>query len=360
MKQVFAHRRTVLIGTLVLVAIVALIAVFIRYRDLALSKLNVNLASPDSAAGLRLRMIGDVPLDGGASRFDYQSVDASRQRLFIAHLGAGQVTVFDLKNQRVITDIVDVASAHGVTVVPELGRVFAAAAGTHQVAVIDADSLRIMARADGGDYPDGLAYDPETHKLFVSDETGGADIVIDTRTNQRINRIDLGSDVGNTQYDSATQQILVTTHAPAQLVSIDPKREQVTARLDLPGCQAPHGFYVDAPSHRAFVSCEGNATLVVVDLNAARITATATVGDIPDVLAFDAGLQRLYVASESGVVAVFDTGGNSVNKIGQAFLAPNAHTVAVDPQTHRVYFPLENIDGRPVLRIFEPAPPPNP
>src|SRR5947207_1221613 len=82
----------------------------------------------------------------GASRFDYQSVDVGRNRLFIAHLGADQVTVFDLKNQRVITDIVGVAGAHGVTVAPDLGRVFAAATGTHQVAVIEADSLQIIGR----------------------------------------------------------------------------------------------------------------------------------------------------------------------------------------------------------------------
>jgi len=221
--------------------------------------------------------------------------------------------------------------------------------------VINAESLQILARIDGGDYPDGLAYDPQTHKLFVSDESGRADIVIDTQTNQRLNRIDLGSEVGNTQYDSASQRILVATHAPAQLVTIDPKTEQITQRLDLPGCQSAHGFYVDAPSRRAFVTCEGNAALVVVDLNAARILATDSVGDVPDVLAFDAGRQRLYVASESGVVAVFDTSGNSLKKLGQVFFFFFAHTVAVDPQTHRVYFPLENIGGRPVLRVFEPT-----
>jgi len=30
-----------------------------------------------------------------------------------------------------------------------------------------------------------------------------------------------------------------------------------------------------------------------------------------------------------------------------------AHTVSVDPQSHRVYFPLENLRGRAVLRIME-------
>jgi len=34
---------------------------------------------------------------------------------------------------------------------------------------------------------------------------------------------------------------------------------------------------------------------------------------------------------------------------------PHAHTVSVDPQTHFVYFPLQNLNGHPVLRIMTPA-----
>jgi hypothetical protein len=38
-----------------------------------------------------------------------------------------------------------------------------------------------------------------------------------------------------------------------------------------------------------------------------------------------------------------------------SFEMPHAHTVAVDPKTHLVYFPLENIDGHPILRIMQPV-----
>jgi hypothetical protein len=34
---------------------------------------------------------------------------------------------------------------------------------------------------------------------------------------------------------------------------------------------------------------------------------------------------------------------------------PHAHTVCIDPGTHLVYFPLQDIDGHPVLRIMEPT-----
>ncbi len=73
-------------------------------------------------------------------------------------------------------------------------------------------------------------------------------------------------------------------------------------------------------------------------------------------LAYDQGLHRLYVASESGVVSIFDEKHRTLVPVASAKLAENAHTVAVDQATHRVYFPLQDIDGHPVLRIMEPAP----
>jgi len=77
------------------------------------------------------------------------------------------------------------------------------------------------------------------------------------------------------------------------------------------------------------------------------------VGDDPDVLTFDPGLRRLYVSAESGDVTVLEESNRAVHSIGQ-FHMPHAHTVSVDPGTHLVYFPLENINGRPLLRIMKP------
>ena len=82
----------------------------------------------------------------------------------------------------------------------------------------------------------------------------------------------------------------------------------------------------------------------------------ATVGESPDVLAFDPVRRLLYVAAESGDVAMFTEQGRRLVKLGQAKLADNAHTVAVDPRTHLVYFPLEHGSGDgPELRIMVPT-----
>jgi YVTN family beta-propeller protein len=344
-------RRLVWIAAGTVLLIIVLTAAF-SYRYLILSKLNI--ADGENETTLGLRKLAEVPLTGSANRFDYLSIDPKDGQLFIAHMGSHQVVVFDTKLAKVTATLPDTADVHGVLAVPENGRLYATSAGTHQVVVMDLKTYQVLARVDAESYPDGMAYDPENQKLFVSDESGGRVIVIDTRTNQRINQIDLGGQVGNTLYDAGGHQILSAAQGRNQLALIDPMREQITSPIDLTGCIGPHGFTIDSPSRTAFVSCEGNAKLFVVNIDTKQITASDQVGDIPDVLAFDPGLQRLYVASESGVVAVFQVHNQTLEKIGQTYLAPNAHTLAVDPQSHLVYVPLENIDGNPLLRIYEP------
>jgi hypothetical protein len=59
------------------------------------------------------------------------------------------------------------------------------------------------------------------------------------------------------------------------------------------------------------------------------------------------------VAGESGGVSEFSVSGNDISKSGESFLARNAHVVAVQQANHEIYFPLMNVDGKPVLRIMQ-------
>lgn len=304
---------------------------------------------------LPLRTLLDVPLTGGRTRLDYQSLDGASSRLYIAHLGSDLMTVFDVNKQTIVGDVKDLKRVHGVLAVPELHRVYASATGTNELAIIDDQTLQIIARAPAGDYPDGIAYVPKANKIYVSDLHGKTDTVIDAKTNQRVTTIALGGGAGNTQYDSVSEHIFVTVHGQNQLAEIDPNTDQVTGRYPLAGCSEPPGLLIDSEHRLAFVACEENAKLAVFDLDAKKMTALHAVGADPDVLAFDKGLGRLYVSAESGIITIFDERGRNIEKVGEGFFAPNAHSVAVDSRTHRIYFPLQNVGGEPVLRIALPS-----
>lgn len=309
------------------------------------------IANTVAAGNLPLKVVADIPLTGGTTRLDYQSLDSASGRLYIAHLGSDLMTVFDVNKQSVVGDVKALKRVHGVLAVPELHRVYASATGTNELAVIDDQSLAIVARAPAGDYPDGIAYTSKENKLYVSDLHGQSDTVIDAKTNQRLTTIELGGGAGNSQYDASSDRIFVTVDGREELAEIDPTTDQVAARYPLTGCKGSHGLLIDSENRIAFVACEENSKLVVFDLQSKKVTATLAVGADPDVLAFDSGLHRLYVSAESGNIAIFDEQDRGLKEVFKGFFAANAHTVAVDSRTHRVYWPLQNVGGKPVLRV---------
>jgi len=307
------------------------------------------------ALRLPLRTVIDVPLPGSPSRFDDQDVDPAGRRLYLAHLGASRIDVLDLQTLHVVGQIDGVGSVHGVRVAPDLGRLYASATATNEVLTIDPRPLTVLARTPTGPYPDGIAYDPTDRKVYVSDETGSDETVVDT-TGHPLGRIPLGGEAGNVAYDPTDGRVLADDQTQNELAVINPATSgpgTIERRIHLDGCRSSHGLQIDPKAGLAYIACAGNATLLVLDLSNLTPTARFTTGSNPDVLALDATARRLYVAAETGVVTMFAIDGRTLHKLGQEHLAAKAHTVAVDATTHQVLFPLEDLDGKPALRVME-------
>lgn len=311
----------------------------------------------DAGPALPLRFVADVALPGTPSRFDYQDVDPLRRRLYVAHLGGSRIDVVDLDSLRVVATVEGVASVHGLRLAPDIGRLFASATGTDEVVTIDAGSLAVLARAPTGAFPDGLAYDPIDAKVYVSDESGDDETVLDT-AGHALGRVPLGGEAGNVAYDPTNHRVLVDVQTRAEIAVIDPAPAgagTIERRIRLPGCRNNHGLQVDSTAGLAYVACVDNSTLLVLDLSSLTVLARLGIGAGADVLALDDGGRRLYVAGESGVVAMFAIDGRDLRKLAQRGLAAKAHTVAVDPATARVFLPLEDVKGHPVLRVMTPV-----
>ncbi len=322
---------------------------------LALLAASVTACSqPPPASALPLTHVQDIPLPGTANRLDYQALDADANRLYIAHLGDGTVHAVDLANGTIAGTVEGLPSVHGVALAPDRHLLLAAVSGTNEVALIDTRTLTVTARVKAGNTPDGIAYDPPHGKAYVSNEHDHAETLIDLATNTARAPIEIGGEAGNSVYDPSSGTVLVNVQDRNELVTIDPATDTVSDRIPVPDCSSNHGLYVDGANKLAFIACEGNAKLLVLDLQTRQVTGRFDTGDTPDVLAFDQGLHRLYVAAESGVVSVFDEQDRALAPVASGKLADHAHTVAVDQATHQVYFPLENLNGHPVLRVMEP------
>jgi DNA-binding beta-propeller fold protein YncE len=320
-------------------------------------------------------VIGDVPLGPATSRVDYQSIDPSADRLYIAKMGAGTLVAVDLAARRVVAELKGFPKATGVLAVPELHRLYVSvpgagigasiatvlgsaglSSGRGAVAILDTEDLHEIARVPGGVFPDGLAYDPDDKAVFVADELGSAILVIDAAHDRLAARIDAaGGQVGNVRYDPLTRRVYAPIQSHDQLAVIDPATNSIEIFYELPGGRHPRGLALSPDGAIGYVACDGNDQLLSVDLATGAIRNRQTLGHDPDVLALDPALHRLYVAAESGVLASFDiTVSAAPVPLGLVLVGAGAHSVAVDLGSHQLELPIASEHGRAMLRILAP------
>jgi DNA-binding beta-propeller fold protein YncE len=326
------------------------------------------VATPDAGASVRfvgegkpslpLRLTADVDLPGKATRFDYQDVDQTGGHLVIAHMNDGVLLVVNLADGSLVKAFPNLPTVRGVIVASNVNTIFATCA-PNQVVLIDSVRLTETKRVTTGKSPDGIAWD-DTHKIVgVSDQGDGAlSLLPESGLGTRV-QVKLGNETGNVVFDKARGVFWITVVVSTgedKLVAVDPLSAKVVNTLSLPGCMGAHGLRIHPDGKSAYIACEGNDMLARIDLEDAHGSTTARTGAGPDVLAIDPSLGWLYVASEGGDLTVFDLKQPGLTLIGKEMAGKNAHTIAVDAVSHRVFLPLPaGPKGSPVLRILSPV-----
>lgn len=322
-------------------------------------------AAPDSAAAdatkasLPLVLVADIDLPGNPVRFDYQDLDTAKGNLVIAHMNDASIVVVKASDGSVVKRIPNIPTARGVAVASDVGRIFITSS-PNKLVILDNSTFAEIARVDTGARPDGVGWDPAHKIVGVSDQgDGAASLIADSGTGAR-RQVKLGSATGNIVFDASRGRFWIAVEQPSppdQLVAIEPVEAKTTTTIGLPGCAGAHGVRIHPDGRSAFVACEGNDKIMRVDVATdAHPIEIAPTGHGPDVLAIDPILGWLYVAAESGDLTVFDIGKPGLLNIDSEHPGDASHSVAVDPATHHVFFPLlKGPKGLPVLRIMKPG-----
>jgi DNA-binding beta-propeller fold protein YncE len=268
------------------------------------------------------------------------------------------VIFVNLADGSTVKQIAGIATARGIAVADDVGLVFVTASPDTLV-LIDNQSMNEVARVTTGDSPDGVAWDPSHKIVGVSDQGSGSLSLLPNAGQGLRQPVALGADTGNVVFDSNRGWFWITVVQPSppdQLVAVDPLSAQVQTRISLPGCSGAHALRLHPDGHSAFVACESNNVLLRVDLASGRVLGSSSTGRGPDVMSIDPDLGWLYLAAEDGNLTVVDLNQAGVGLVGRDRPGDNAHTVSVDPKTHRVFFPLmAGPKGTPVLRIMRPG-----
>ncbi len=275
--------------------------------------------SQTSAHTLKKTAQFDLPGPGG-KRFDYLTIDTDDHYLLSAHLAAGQTYVIDLRTNKVVATVGDTPGAEGIEYVPELKKFYTSNAGDNTIGVVDLRLMKVVKKLSTDEIVKTLHFDSET---------------------------------GMPQYDPVARKVYVNLQDQNIFAIIDPATDEVVGRYPVGRCKGNHGMTLDPEHHRAFLSCEENNLMTVFDLDKHQPIAFLPMADGPDVIKFDPGLGRIYAACYSGAISVFHQDDpNHYRKLEDFKVQHAVHSLAVDLETHRVYTPEQEEDGKPVARMI--------
>jgi DNA-binding beta-propeller fold protein YncE len=301
-----------------------------------------------------LKKIVEFDLPGPAGkRFDYLTIDPEDHYLISAHLAAGQTYVIDLRTNKVVATVADTPGAEGVEYIPEFKKLYTSNAGDNTIGVVDMRQMKVVKKLRTDRKPDGSTYAAPFHKLYVSDERGKTEAVVDVTRDEIVKTLHFNSETGMPQYDPMARKVYVNLQDENIFAVIDPATDEVIGRYPVGRCKGNHGMTLDLELHRAFLSCEENNLMTVFDLDKHEPIAYLLMADGPDVIKCDPGLGRIYVACYSGAISVFHEDDPQHYRKLEDFKVQHAvHSLAVDPETHRVYTPEQEENGKPVARMI--------
>lgn len=317
--------------------------------------------APAQTGSSTLKKITEYDLPGPpGKRFDYLTIDGDDGYLISAHLAANQTYVIDLHTDKVVATVMDTPGAEGVEYVPKLKKFYTSNAGDNTIGVVDMKQMKVLKKLKTAGKPDGSAYAEPFHKLYVSDERGKAEAVVDVTRDEIIKTLHFDSETGMPQYDPVAKKIYVNLQDQNIFAVIDPATDEVVGRYPVGRCKGNHGMALDAEHHRAFLSCEDNNLMTVFDLDKNQPIAFLPMAGGPDVIKYDPGLKRIYVACSSGAISVFQADDpDHYHKLEDFPVQKKVHSLAIDFTTHRLYAPEQEADGKAVARmaVYEPAAP---
>ena len=300
-------------------------------------------AEPASAPGLPAYHISKtVPL-GLPDRWDYVVYDRASHRVYVSH--GDRVTVVDGRSGALIGQVEGFAGGtHGIAIVTASGRGYTDDGRAGEAGSFDLATLKVQQRIKAAPDADAVAFDPASGHVFVVNGDPGTLTVIDPKADRAVASVETG---GKLEYAVADGKgkLFVNGEEKKEIVRIDTGTNQVDAHWPIPNCESPHGLAIDVANHRLFSSCV-NKVLVVVNTESGVTVATVPIGAGTDAAAFDAKRKLVFSSNgRDGTLSVIrEQDPNTFAALGEVKTAVTARTMAIDPDSGRIYLVAADID----------------
>ena len=293
------------------------------------------------------RPLAEIPI-GGEGGWDILETDAGAHRVYVSH--ATKVVVVDTEKNAVVGEIADTPGVHAFVIAPELQRGFSSNGKENKVSVVDLQTLKTTGKVETGESPDAMVYDPKRSEVYVFNHKGNSVTIIDAKSTKVVSTVPLGGSPEFGVLDAAESRVYVNIEDKSEVAAIDTATHEIVARWPLAPGEEPSGIAFDAAHHRLFATCR--KVMVMLDTESGKVVSSVPIAPGADGCAFDGSTQLAFAScGEGSVIIAKEESPDKLTIVQTLKTERGARTMALDPQTHRIYLPTAQ---------FEPASTPAP
>ena len=287
-----------------------------------------------------------VTIDGKGSAWDYISLDAGTNRLFIGHRKEG-LQVFDLAAKKLIkvVDKTAAASSNGGLLMQE----FDLGISNNEDGTITPFKLSTLEAKDAiklGEELDTSHYDPATKRIIVnmaSGKEGTELIVLQAPALTKVGSIMIKAKKPEHAEADGKGNFYLAARDAEVVYRIDTKEMKVTAEWPTPGCGQTNSLALDNANKRIFLACRGNdkvkPSFAVMNAEDGRIVFTAEIGGGNDGLAYDPETKRIFAPNGvNAIMNIFEqTGPDAYKQIEALGTSAGVRSLAYDSKAKKIY-----------------------
>lgn len=279
---------------------------------------------------------------GGEGGWDYVTVDAANHRLFVTR--ATHTQAIDSRTGKVLADIPGQVRSHGLALVPKMNRGFITdGGGSGSIVVFDLNSYKVLGRIPTMPDSDGIIYDPSTELVLAVSGDGNSLMTFHPDIDPNggnVTKIELG---GAPEFLAAdgSGKAYINLEDKNMVAVVDLHTNKVLSRWPVAPGGHPVGMTIDAARHRLFIGCRNPQKLIVMNTETGKVEAALPIGVGDDATGFDQGQAFASCVDGSLTVAGQKNGQFSVEQTVKT--ADGARTMAVDPNTHRIFLPTAEL-----------------
>jgi DNA-binding beta-propeller fold protein YncE len=280
---------------------------------------------------------------GGEGGWDYLTVDSQTHRLFVPR--GTHTMVIDAASGKVLGDIPGQKIAHGVALVPSLGRGFITdGGGEGAIIIFDLKTYAVLGKLAALPDSDGIIYDAAIGRILAVSGDEGVLMSFKPDIDPKSGKIDPPLKLGGKPEFLASDgnKAYINLEDKDTVAEVDLRTNKVLAHWPVtPGGQ-PVGMSLDSKTHRLFIGCRKPQKLIVMSAENGAILSELPIGAGVDATKFHEG--QAFASCRDGSLTV---AGEVAGKfaVEQEVKTPlGARTMGIDTATHTIYMPTAEFE----------------